>query len=49
MDKEALQAILEAGRMAPTAKDLQEQHIYVVQSKEGIAKIDEVSGALPSP
>ena len=43
VDEEALQAILEAGRMAPTAKNLQEQHIYVVQSKEGLAKIDEAT------
>lgn len=35
-----LNAILEAGRVAPTAKNLQEQHIYVVQSAEGLAKID---------
>ena len=26
--------------MAPTAKNLQEQHIYVVQSAEGLAKVD---------
>ena len=36
----ALQGILEAGRLAPTAKNLQEQHIYVIQSPEGLAKID---------
>ena len=36
-------AILEAGRLAPTAKNLQEQHIYVVQSPEGLAKIDAAS------
>lgn len=40
---EKLQAILEAGRAAPTAKNLQEQHIYVVQSEEGLAKIDSVT------
>lgn len=38
---EQLNAILEAGRLAPTAKNLQEQHIYVVQSAEGLAKIDQ--------
>ena len=27
--KDKLDAILEAGRVAPTAKNLQEQHIYV--------------------
>lgn len=37
---EQLNAILEAGRMAPTAKNLQEQHIYVVQSAEALAKVD---------
>ena len=31
--KEKLDKILEAGRVAPTAKNLQEQHIYVVQSE----------------
>jgi len=36
-----LEAILEAGRLAPTAKNLQEQHIYVVQSPEALAKIDQ--------
>ena len=36
-----LAAILEAGRLAPTAKNLQEQHIYVVQSPEGLAKVDQ--------
>lgn len=40
VDPAALQAILEAGRLAPTAKNLQEQKIYVVQSPEGLAKID---------
>lgn len=38
-----LNAILEAGRVAPTAKNLQEQHIYVIQSDEGLAKIDKVT------
>lgn len=41
--QEQLQAILEAGRVAPTAKNLQEQHIYVVQSAEGLAKIDSLT------
>lgn len=35
-----IEAILEAGRVAPTAKNLQEQHVYVVQSEEMLAKID---------
>ena len=40
VSEEQLAAILEAGRVAPTAKNLQEQHIYVVRSAEGLAKID---------
>ena len=40
VEAEKLAAILEAGRLAPTAKNLQEQRIYVVQSAEGLAKID---------
>lgn len=43
VEKEKLDAILEAGRLAPTAKNLQEQHIYVAQSDEGLAKIDKVT------
>lgn len=43
VDKEKLTSILEAGRLAPTAKNLQEQHIYVVESPEGLAKVDEVT------
>ena len=40
VEAEKIEAILEAGRLAPTAKNLQEQHIYVVQSEELLAKID---------
>ena len=40
IEKEKLTEILEAGRVAPTAKNLQEQKIYVVQSKEYLDKID---------
>ena len=43
VEKEQLDAILEAGRLAPTAKNLQEQRIYVVQSAEGLAKIDKLT------
>ena len=39
ISSEQLDAILEAGRLAPTAKNLQEQHIYVCQSPEALAKI----------
>lgn len=40
IEKAQLDAILAAGRLAPTAKNLQEQHIYVIQSPEGLAKVD---------
>ena len=40
VEKEKLNQILEAGRLAPTAKNLQEQKIYVVTSEEALAKID---------
>jgi len=43
VEDEKLTAILEAGRLAPTAKNLQEQHVYVVQSAEVLAKIDTVT------
>lgn len=43
VEPEKLNAVLEAGRLAPTAKNLQEQHIYVVQSAEALAKIDAVT------
>ena len=43
VEAEKLNAVLEAGRLAPTAKNLQEQRIYVVQSEEGLAKIDSIT------
>ena len=43
VEKEKLNAILNAGRLAPTAKNLQEQHVYVVQSKDALAKVDSVT------
>ena len=43
VEKEKLDRILEAGRVAPTAKNLQEQHIYVVQSEKGLAAIDKAT------
>ena len=41
--QEKIEAILQAGRLAPTAKNLQEQHIYVLQSAEALAKVDAVT------
>jgi nitroreductase len=43
VERSSLEAILEAGRLAPTAKNLQEQHIYVIESEEALAKIDEAT------
>ncbi len=43
VEAEKLASILEAGRIAPTAKNLQEQHVYVLQSEEKLAKIDAVT------
>ncbi len=43
VEEEKLNAVLAAGRLAPTAKNLQEQHIYVVQSPEGLAKVDAIT------
>lgn len=43
VSKEQLDYILEAGRLAPTAKNLQEQHVYVCQSPESLEKVDAVT------
>ena len=43
MEEEKLQKILQAGRLAPTAKNLQEQRIYVIRSAEGLAKVDKLT------
>lgn len=43
LEEEKLAQILEAGRAAPTAKNLQEQRIYVVRSEAGLQKIDSVT------
>ncbi len=43
VEQEKLTSILEAGRLAPTAKNLQEQHIYVIQSAEKLAVIDQLT------
>lgn len=40
VEPEKLEAILEAGRLAPTAKNRQPERILVVQSEEGLAKMD---------
>ena len=43
VDRARLNNILEAGRLAPTAKNFQEQHIYVIESEEGLAKVDKAT------
>lgn len=39
IEKEKLNQVLEAGNLAPTAKNNQPQRIYVLQSKEALEKI----------
>ena len=43
VEQEKIDAILEAARVAPTAKNLQPFHIYVLKSEEAIAKINKLS------
>ncbi len=43
LDAADIDKILEAGILAPTAKNIQPHRIIVVQSEEGIAKINECS------
>ncbi|MBQ8978565.1 MAG: nitroreductase family protein, partial [Oscillospiraceae bacterium] len=39
VEEDKITAVLEAGRLAPTAKNLQEQHIYVIRSAGMRAKV----------
>lgn len=43
LEKEILDKILEAGRIAPTAKNSQAFKIYVINSDEGIKKLDKAT------
>ena len=43
VEKELIQKILESGSLAPTAKNLQPQKIYVVSSKDGLEKVDSIT------
>ena len=43
LEKEKIDKILEAGRVAPTAKNKQPQKIFVVESEIGLKKIDKAS------
>lgn len=43
VEAKVLETILEAARLAPTAKNLQEQHVYVAKSETALAHIDAVT------
>ncbi len=43
VDAKQMDEILNAARIAPTAKNLQEVKVYLVESEEGLAKIDSVT------
>ena len=43
VEPEKLERILEAGRLAPTAKNNQLQHIYVLSSKDSLALADQIT------
>ena len=43
IDRAQLEAILEAGRIAPTAKNLQEQRIYVIESEQALEAVDRLT------
>ena len=43
VEREKLDKILEAGRLAPTAKNIQPFKIFVVESEDGLSKIDKAS------
>ena len=43
VEPEKLEAILEAGRTAPTAKNMQPQRIYVLQSSEALQMAEELT------
>ena len=43
VEKEKMEKILEAGLAAPTAKNLQPQRIYVLQSEDALTKLDSLT------
>lgn len=43
ISKEDLNRILDAGMMSPTAKSLQPQKIYVVESQNGLKKLKDLT------
>lgn len=49
VEQEKLSLILEAGRVAPTAANLQPQRIIVVQSEEGLEKLGKAANTYNAP
>ena len=43
IERAQLEAILEAGRIAPTVKNLQEQRIYVIESEQALEAVDRLT------
>ncbi|MBQ1266542.1 MAG: nitronate monooxygenase [Proteobacteria bacterium] len=43
IEQEKLDKIIEAGRIAPTARNCQPQHFYIIRSQEGLAKLKTVT------
>ena len=49
VDREKLNTILEAGRVAPTAANMQPQRILVVESADGLAKLSKATKTFNAP
>ena len=49
VEQEKLDVILEAGRIAPTARNIQPQRIIVVQSEQGLAKVQKAAEIYHAP
>lgn len=49
VEKEKLDKVLEAAHVAPTAANLQPIKLYVVQSKEGLAKVGKAANVYEAP
>ena len=46
VEQEKLDTILEAGRIAPTARNFQPQKVYVLRTPESIAKAEKLTGCM---
>ena len=46
LEEEKLQTILEAGRLAPTARNFQPQKVYVLRSPEAIEKAEKLTSCM---